>query len=114
MNTPDIILHTLQYFPYDAKLFANLSLVSKQWKELVETDEQWKNIFFKKYPMARTILTHNFKRACIEMAWYKKHGKKVPKQDLKLIVLGANGCGKSALTIRFASGYFLDHYFDLM
>jgi polynucleotide 5'-kinase involved in rRNA processing len=103
----DVVELTLQYIPYEAYLFTTLSLISKQWNKLVETEEVWRKIFFKKYPMARGVLTHDFKRAYMEMLWYTKNNKKeFEKKELKLVLLGSKRSGKTSLVQHFASTQF--------
>jgi predicted nucleotide-binding protein (sugar kinase/HSP70/actin superfamily) len=111
MNIPDIIQHTLEYIPHDAHIIAKLSLISRQWHELTATDNVWKNIFLRKYPMATGVLNHNFKWAYGEMAYYMKHTKKpITSKDMKFIVMGSTGCGKSALTVQLVAGVFVERY----
>jgi tRNA U34 5-carboxymethylaminomethyl modifying GTPase MnmE/TrmE len=113
MNIPnDIVLHILQFLQLEANLYAKLVRISRQFNELCKTDDVWSKIFFQKYTTAKGTLTHNFKWAYGEMAKFQKNSykKDVQNNEMKLIMLGQGGVGKSAFVVQFVMATFIGEY----
>ncbi|KAL0485711.1 rasC [Acrasis kona] len=112
MQNEDIIRIIALYIGPCVKETYKLSTVNKQFQEIFNSDFVWSYIWKNKYPMQQNVLNGNFKFCYHQMYLFQKtspHRKDVNK-DIKVVVTGGGGVGKSALVIRYVSGQFIYEY----
>jgi GTPase SAR1 family protein len=104
---PDILKLIVEYIPIDIK-FIPLGLINTQWSAVCNDEDRWKNEVAQKYPKALPHVTKNYKKCYFLLESTTKNVK--PRDEVKVVVLGDPGVGKSALVIRFITNNFVDQY----
>jgi ribosome biogenesis GTPase A len=107
----DIIKLIVEHIPIDIK-FIPLGLINTQWSAVCNDEDIWKNEVAQKYPKALPHVTKNYKKCYFLLESTSNIFE--PRDDIKVVVLGEGGVGKSALIIRFITNDFVWLYESTM
>ncbi|KAL0482523.1 hypothetical protein AKO1_014412 [Acrasis kona] len=113
MQSDDIIRIISSYIGPSLKDVLNLNLVSKQYQQIFDSDPVWSQIWKNKYPLQPDAFSENFKFCYSQLHLLQKTTKvkTTPQQeDIKTVVLGSGGAGKSCLVVRYIVGQYVAEY----
>jgi hypothetical protein len=104
----DIVVHIVSYLPLNVKTLLKWDRISKQFYSVAT--EHWVTLWNKECPFAPLKRNHRF--ACIQWHAYRQHNAATlhPRNDVKIVVVGGGGVGKSSLTTRFIQGVYYPLY----
>jgi hypothetical protein len=103
---PQEILEVILSFTQITRTFlCDLALVSKQFYSLSKNNTYWKENWIKRFPDSTHIIKNNYRYATIELCKYQRlyqhfDNKRQPLstvEDVRIIIFGAKGCGKTRL-----------------
>jgi hypothetical protein len=112
-----IVDQIVSYIPSSLEQQVKLSLVSRTFQRAAFRDVYWRSIWTEAYPGSTSIIRKHFRYAYVEMKALCKqnpHALKSTKKkilcEVRAVLLGIDGSGKSSLANRFAqtSTYNLD------
>src|SRR3989338_9620542 len=114
----EIISVILSYVTPSLPEYTTLSRVSKQFYYTVTSDLFWKPIWTKAYPHSENYVNNNFyatyantkRHSRQDQQFYSFNTKQGRMNDINIVVLGAEGSGKSALTVQYTQGIFVEDY----
>jgi Cdc6-like AAA superfamily ATPase len=114
----EIVQLILSFSTCSLNEYATISLVSKQFHTTVTSDLFWKPLWTNLYPHSENYVRDDFyatyistrRQQCEDPLFYAYNKKQGRLNDIKLIVLGADGVGKSTLTVQYVNGVFITEY----
>jgi hypothetical protein len=106
----DIIKLIVEYIPIDIK-FLHLGSINTQWSAVCNDEDRWKHEVAKKYPKALPHVTQNYKKCYFLLKSSLINDEpRGERGEVKVIVFGIGGIGKSALVVRFLTDTFVARY----
>jgi hypothetical protein len=107
----EIISHIVSFLSLDEKTILNWESISKQFYSVAE--QHWVTLWNTKNPSAQLRKNHRF--GCLQLFAYRQQHTRNSRNnyninEVKIVIAGAGGVGKSALTIRYVQDAFVAMY----